>query len=472
MRKPVHPSAVRPICAHDPLYIGIDVGKQRHVAGFVSPTLLQRHERFEGCPVLLFDNSREGFRRLVERMTEYAPLEQCAVLVEKTGHYHRSLVAYLMDLDVSVYVMHVQRRANRLLKTDKRDALGLANHLLNQLGKGIQFAEPAQLARRALPPSVTASRLKSLVGHRYELVHESTQRKNKLTALCDQLFPELTQIFRDPNAPTALLLREQFPTASAVAQADIDALCALKAGAKRHGRADLLRLQALAAQSIGVKDPEQQAGLIFEQRQLLRELRLLHEHLAQIDAEITSLIAGTREGHILVSLPGIGMTSAAAILAAVGNIDNFPTAASLKSYFGWAPKVTQSGESCDHIVKTRGGERTMKEVMYLVALRAIQQEGPWADLYHRLVQRKCDYDERTQAYRGKNKIIGRIAGQIIAMIYAFLKSEAELRATTARGKALPPPKLYDVTIHKAHQSGQYHASKPELRSNQITHLSP
>jgi len=168
MRKPVPPSAVRPLCAHDPLYIGIDVGKQRHVAGFVSPTLLQRQERFEGCPVLLFDNSREGFRRLVERMAEYAPIEQCAVLVEKTGHYHRPLVAYLMDLDVSVYVMHVQRRANRLLKTDKRDALGLANHLLNQLGKGIQFAEPAQLARRALPPSVTASRLKSLVGHRYE----------------------------------------------------------------------------------------------------------------------------------------------------------------------------------------------------------------------------------------------------------------------------------------------------------------
>ena len=35
--------------------------------------------------------------------------------------------------------------------------------------------------------------------HRYELVHESTQRKNKLTAICDELFAELTHVFKDTN---------------------------------------------------------------------------------------------------------------------------------------------------------------------------------------------------------------------------------------------------------------------------------
>jgi len=52
---------------HEPLYVGIDVGKASHVAGFVSTTLLARHERFEACPTLLFANSREGFRALAER---------------------------------------------------------------------------------------------------------------------------------------------------------------------------------------------------------------------------------------------------------------------------------------------------------------------------------------------------------------------------------------------------------------------
>ena len=33
-------------------------GKYTHYAGFVSRTLLQRHERFEGCPALAFAQSR------------------------------------------------------------------------------------------------------------------------------------------------------------------------------------------------------------------------------------------------------------------------------------------------------------------------------------------------------------------------------------------------------------------------------
>src|SRR5262245_6015032 len=53
-----------PLLPHEPVYIGIDVGKTSHVAGFVSTTLLARHERFEACPTHLFANSREGFRFL------------------------------------------------------------------------------------------------------------------------------------------------------------------------------------------------------------------------------------------------------------------------------------------------------------------------------------------------------------------------------------------------------------------------
>ncbi len=53
-----------PEILHESLYIGIDVGKYQHVAGFVSTTLLERHERFEGCPVLAFEQSRQGFRSL------------------------------------------------------------------------------------------------------------------------------------------------------------------------------------------------------------------------------------------------------------------------------------------------------------------------------------------------------------------------------------------------------------------------
>src|SRR5260370_39031294 len=132
-------------------------------------------------------------------------------LLEHTGHYHRALVQYLQELDVSVYIMPVQKRPAGLIKTDKRDALGLANHLYNQLELGVQLADKTHLVRRLLPASEAALQLKGGIRHRYELMHESTQRKNKLTAISYELFPEFTWVLKDPNGMAALALREHFP---------------------------------------------------------------------------------------------------------------------------------------------------------------------------------------------------------------------------------------------------------------------
>src|SRR5207253_10274894 len=58
-----------------PLYVGIDIGKRRHVAGFVSTALLARHRRFERCPTLDIAQERSGFAALLARIKSYGPLE-------------------------------------------------------------------------------------------------------------------------------------------------------------------------------------------------------------------------------------------------------------------------------------------------------------------------------------------------------------------------------------------------------------
>jgi transposase len=457
--------------ATESVYVGIDVGKQRHLAGFVSTGLLARHGRFEGCPVFAFDNSREGFRQLIDRIQALCPLEQAYVMLEKTGHYHLALVEYLLEQDLSVYLVHVHARPRGLTKTDKRDALNLANHLYNQLDRGIQFADRSELARRALPPTTAAAHLKGLMSHRYELVHECTQRKNQLTALCDQLFPEFVQVFHDPNAPTALRVRERYPTAAAIATAELDEVCDVK-GPSRHSRPDMAHLQVLAAQSIGTRDPRRLESQVFEQEQLIHELQMLVRHRDAIDVKVAQVVEEAREGQILRSIPGIGVHAAAAILAAIGNIDNFPTAAALKAYFGWAPEVRQSGQSVDSTKITRSGERTMKAMMYLVAMNAVGQPGPWADLYHRLVERTCSYDERRRDFRGKKRVLGRIAGQLIALIYGLLRADVELRARTPVREPLPEPLLYDPAVHHAHQTGGYQSMKQQTRPLRLVQVLP
>jgi transposase len=446
-----------PLLQQESLYVGIDIGKDRHVAGFVSSTLLTRHERFEACPALSFENSREGFHTLIERIRSLAPLEQCFVLLERTGHYQQALRQYLQDLDLPVYLIHVQSRPAGLLKTDKRDALGLANHLYNQLERGIQLGNKTQLVRRLIPPTPAAAQLKGLIRHRYELIRESTRRKNKLTALCDELFPEFTRICPNPNAASALALRAAFPTPHALATVSLIALQPTRKG-HHPSNAKLLELQHLATTSIGTRDVLRQRGLVLEQSQLIQELLLIQAHIEELEAEICSIVTQAREGQILASMD-LGVVQIATILATIGSIHNFKSAAALQAYFGWAPKVIQSGKTLDHTSLTPGGNRVMKHMMYWIVASAIQQHGSeWASLYVRLVQAKCPYDERTGSRTGRKRVMGRIAGQMIEVMYALLKRDAEVLSKTPSGKAPPPPILYDPALHRLHREGHYRPS--------------
>ena len=76
-------------------------------------------------------------------------------------------------------------------------------------------------------------------------------------------------------------------------------------------------------------------------------------------------------------------------------------------------------------------------------------------MYERLVPIKCAYNEQTRTYVGKGKVIGRIAGQIIAMTYALLMTDYEATSHLASGAKLPEPMLYDAEVHKHHRAGNY-----------------
>lgn len=460
------------LLAHEAVYVGIDMGKRAHVAGFLSQTLLTRHQRFEHCPALSFENSREGFRLLIERMQTFVPLTQIQVLLEVTGHYHRALMQYLQDLGIPVSIIHVQKRREGLLKSDTRDALGLANQLYNQMEKGMQVDDPLQAVRKLAPPTEAAAQLRGMVQHHGDLVVESTQRKNRLTSICDELFPELTHLLRNPNLPTALALRSRFPTPSLLALATFAELREARGRTCSVSDTKLRELQCLAARSIGVRDPARVNGLVFEQKQLIAELNLLGKHLEELEQEIVQVVEGSREGKILTSIPGIGPQAAAALIATIGTIANFEHPAQLKSYFGWVPKIAQSGSSLDWSRLTPRGVRQMRQTMYLIVWRAIQWDADWKEVYERLVVRKCHVDERTHRLVGREKVIGRLAGQMTSIIFVLLKKDQELLAHLAPGATPPEPQLYDRELHRKHRMGDYQSSRSGRKSSGEIQLAP
>lgn len=386
---------------------------------------------------------------MIDRIGAYVPLTQVYIVLEVTGHYHRVLVQYLQELDIPTYVVHVQKRQAGLLKTDKRDALGLANLLYNQREKGIQMGDSLQAVRRLVPVTDAAAQLRGMVQHWYELSAESTQRKNKLTAICDEVFPEMTQICKDPNLPSALALRKRFPTPVAVSTASLSALQEARIG-RFPSDAKLIELQRLAAQSIGTKDAARLRGLTFEQEQLIEGIEFLHEHLEKLETEMTGIVEHSREGQILTSIPGIGPIPAASIIAMIGNIENFSRASQLKAYFGWAPTIAQSGRTLDRAPLSPRGVRQMKKTIFLIAWTVISMDCEWARLYEHLVPLKCSYDEKKRTYVGRNRVIGRIAGQIISVIFTLLRKDQEILSKLGPGEEPPQPECYDLQVHHRH----------------------
>jgi hypothetical protein len=193
--------------------------------------------------------------------------------------------------------------------------------------------------------------------------------------------------------------------------------------------------------------------------------------LEQLEAEICQVVEHCREGQILTSIPPIGPISAAAIIAAIGSIANFKSAADLKSYFGWAPTRDQTGVTFDRTCLSQRGSREMKKAMYLIAWKAISTQTEWAKLYEHLVPRLCSYDERTRAYRGKGKAVGHVIGRLITLIYALLQQDYETLSQVSAGTKPPEPMLYDPDLHKRHRTGQYLPLKKKQTENRSVQIS-
>ena len=92
----------------------------------------------------------------------------------------------------------------------------------------------------------------------------------------------------------------------------------------------------------------------------------------------------------------------------------------------------------------------MKHMLFLLAARAITADCEWVKMYQQLLPRMCRYDERIKDYRGKLKVLGRIAGQMASMIFALLKTDQETLSKVPPGQEPPPPMLYNADVHRRH----------------------
>ncbi len=108
--------------------------------------------------------------------------------------------------------------------------------------------------------------------------------------------------------------------------------------------------------------------------------------------------------------------------------------------------------------------------MFLIVGNLINRDTEWAKLHARLIPRKCIDDEKRQTYRGKTRVIVRIAGQLIEMMYALLKQDAEIVSRNPAGENLPEPICDDRELHKRHRNGEYRPMKSTPHQSKVIRL--
>jgi transposase len=314
------------------LYVGIDVAKRKH-------TCFMINEHGEVLSdVFTIQNSMEGFSELQRRIKVHQPRpsqENTRVGLEATGHYSDNIIAFLRRIGLGPIILNPLRvnlylkgQNFRKTKTDKSDAKSIAKMIA------------AEKLTPHLSTSYHSEELKSLTRHRHRIVKNRSMHKVLYDRLLTIVFPELEGFISDTLGVTILKLMLEFPGAEAIRACHLTRLTNLVKTFSR-GRYDkdwAIGFKELAAKSIGSTSPAK----AYELKYVIRQIISLTEEVALVEKEIKSIVISS--GTTLMTIPGIGYTIAAVILAEVGDITRFATPAKLQAFAGLDPTQYQSGQ--------------------------------------------------------------------------------------------------------------------------------
>lgn len=114
----------------------------------------------------------------------------------------------------------------------------------------------------------------------------------------------------------------------------------------------------------------EQSGL-YEMFKSLEEIKV---HVTNLEKRIAETIKETSTYKILLSLPGVGPVTAAAIYAEVGDFKRFKTPATLISYAGIYPKERSSGDTKRYGSISKAGSRVLRYSIIEAAMRVRETE--------------------------------------------------------------------------------------------------
>jgi transposase len=158
--------------------------------------------------------------------------------------------------------------------------------------------------------------------------------------------------------------------------------------------------------------PQEEAQTV---QSCLRHIDFLNGEIAELDQRIAKQALVLPGFHRLLTIPGVDVGTAAAVIGAVGEISRFQSPTQLVAYLGLDPKVRQSGSEparYGHISKR--GDPQARAMLVEAAWRAIRTPGPLRA-----------FGERVRARRGAQIAAVAVARKLLVLCWHLLSKEED-----------------------------------------------
>jgi transposase len=379
------------------VFLGLDVGKQTHHGHGL--TLAGKKVFDKQLP-----NSEPKLRAVFDKLT--AKFGTVLVVVDQPASIGALPLTVARDAGCQVAYLPglAMRRIADLYpgeaKTDAKDAVVIADAARTM---------PHTLRTLDLTDEVTAE-LTMLVGFDQDLAGEANRTSNRIRGLLTQFHPSLERVLGPRlDHPAVTWLLERYGSPQALRKAGRRKLVEVvrpRAPRMAERLVDDI-FTALDEQTVVVPGTGTLDVIVPS---LAKSLAAVHEQRRALETRIEALLEAHPLSQVLTSMPGIGVRTAAVLLATVGDGSSFPTAAHLASYAGLAPATRQSGTSIHGEHAPRGGNRQLKRAMFLSAFAALHDPA------------SRTYYDRCRA-RGKThtQALLRLARHRISVLFAMLR---------------------------------------------------
>lgn len=310
------------------------------------------------------EHNLEGFKELLNLKEKIKKQynEDCVVIFESTGIYHKPLQTYLDENDFKYTIISpllsakVRKSDIRGTKTDAKDCASIAKvFYLKELRIYTKIDE-------------IYADLKEKSRYYDFLVDEMKRWKIEFRRLLDIIYPGLDKIFGDLYVDyiQAFLLEYSHP--EIIRKRRLDTIAKFLEKKTCHKEAYSLRQAQIIKEYAEncASGCSSKSYLVNQFDTVIHNLNAQIKHLQIVLEEIIELAKTLPNYDSIASIPGIGENLAARILAEIGDISRFNNASQLVAFSGVDPQIYQSGQvSGLHLRISKKGNKKLRCLSYL-----------------------------------------------------------------------------------------------------------